>query len=167
MCFRVTIIMPSNSKINSVREISRQHGFYFDRIDNPYVLNQLSENEIYLGDAQNGCECYTGIGAYELYIRDINKALDTLDNEWLREKMKEEENERKKKYESEVNKWLVLLKILINDFSFSRIGILLHFYHNSSQNEEISIKDKIYNKLDQIDSEFLMKIEKDIIYYFC
>lgn len=166
MCFRVTVILPNSGKINSVRGILKQHGFYFDTINNLYVLNQLSENEIYFGDAQNGCECYTGIGAYDLYNRDINKALETLDNEWLREKMKEEEIERKKKYESEVNKWLVLLKILINDFCFSRVGVLLHFYHDSSQNEEINIKDKIYNKLDQVDSEFLMKIKEDTIYYF-
>ena len=166
MCLRVTIVVPSSSKIKAIIEIAKEYGFSFDIVNNKSILEQISENEIYLGNIENGCECYTGIGAFDLYNRNIDDILEKFENKDLINQMREEDMQKKKAYKDEAKKWLSLLRNLIDNNYVSRLGILLHFYHDATDKEEIILKDKIFLKLTEVEPECLMKIKNDIIYYF-
>ncbi|MFX0137806.1 MAG: hypothetical protein ACFFDN_29465, partial [Candidatus Hodarchaeota archaeon] len=130
------------------------------------------------------CDCDTALGAFNRQkeyeklllskkVKNIKKkkwTQEQIDN-WIWEKIKKSTPHVKKyitpmERENEINKWLNFLHEIIALQNVSQIGILKHWYHSTLEHEEIIVKRTEKVNLNDINKEFLLYLEEDILYEF-
>jgi hypothetical protein len=166
MCIRNTLILEDKYDEVSINEAVEEYGRKFKMVNNPIILSQLPKNEKWFESANTNCDCNTGIGSYELFTRDVECLVEQLEDKSLVEEVRSEEAKRKAMYKKDVDEWELLIKDLIRKYNFKRVGVLIHFTDSELSTTDFSILDKVEVKYSDINSEILMKIKNDIIYYF-
>ncbi len=166
MCIRVTLIFEDKYDEVGINTIAKMYGRIYKAVNNPVIVSQLSKNDMWFEAAHTGCECNTGIGSYELFTRNVENLIKEVNDKSIVEEIRSEEVKRKAIYKNDVDDWEVFIKDLIRKYGFNRVGLLVHFVDNDLTMTGFTILDKQVFKYSNINSELLMKIENDIIYYF-
>jgi len=68
--------------------------------------------------------------------------------------------------ENEITKWLNFFHEIVNLESISRVGLLKHWYNFTLENEKIILKRIEKVDLNDINKEFLLYLEEDVLYEF-
>jgi hypothetical protein len=116
------------------------------------------------------CDCNSGLGCFltknktvvinnEDFIK-LGVSQEYLD-ELKQETLIEEENKKR-----DAEKWINFLTEFLESGETSKIGILLHDYHGDMEIERLKIIGNKHIKVKDIDLNFLMDMQYDIIYYF-
>jgi hypothetical protein len=80
--------------------------------------------------------------------------------------LRQEFSERKEYYKADVDKWHDFIGEILNTSEVNRFGILLHFYTEGCEQEDIIIRDFKRANVNQVNPELLFKLEEDILYTF-
>lgn len=185
MCFYITATLPNDVDLEKLKAIFNKYKMAFNPITNINIQSQLRAGELYFRATKDYCDCDTVLGSsnnlqeYQNLlnsqkVRKLKKKKWTNEKieKWIKEKLQKEGSSTigKKLTPHEIDKdmkrWLDFLHSLLNNETVSRIGLLKHWYDKDLQNEEITLRRTEKIKIDIISSEFLLKLEEDVLYEF-
>jgi hypothetical protein len=183
MCHYITATIAHKHEIESVALIFELYGFGFELISNPHVAQQIGPQGCYILTSGKYCDCGTALGSLNNRVQD--KAVDSerqvvkfRKQGWSEAKIKrwlEQKEQTKERHLREVkalakggspelDRWITLLKELINVRQIPMVGLLLHWYHAGVESEQIKIQRRERLGLSEVTAERLMKIEEDVLY---
>lgn len=170
MCIQITGILPLETEIENIKGLLEEYDFEFSVIHNQAIVTQLSKDEVYYKVTKYGCDCDTGLGKYEVYNMNFDSKLELSNKSDLDEtfinSLRQDFNDRNKGYKTDVKKWGNFIKRILGNNEIHRIGILLHFYEQGYEFEKFKIKEIKKYKVNQVNSDLLLKLEEDILYFF-
>jgi hypothetical protein len=168
MCIQITGVLPLSTKVENLKILLEKYDLEF--IDNQVIINQLSKDEVYYKVTKFGCDCNTGLGKYEVCNTDVSKKIESLNKSDLDETfintLRQDIIERIKSCRTDVEKWEHFIKDILIGNNVERVGILLHFYEENCECEKFKIKEVKKFKMNQINTDLLLRLERDILYFF-
>ncbi|MFX1269875.1 MAG: hypothetical protein ACFFAK_18095 [Promethearchaeota archaeon] len=184
MCYYIALILPNDKELEKVREILYDYNMTFSQINNKSLKSYLKAEQLIFRPTKEYCDCNTVLGAFNRKneyekllesqkVRNLRKKKwnqKQIDN-WIWEKLNKTTPHVKKsitpmEQENEIIKWFNFLHELVNLEKFIHIGILKHWYHSTLDNEEIILKRKQKVNLNEVDKNFLLYLEEDVLYEF-
>ncbi len=63
MCHFITIILPKDSKTESLRTVFKNHGFDFRIVDDFHLAEFLEKGDLYVQTSRGRCDCGTILGS--------------------------------------------------------------------------------------------------------
>jgi hypothetical protein len=182
MCFYITATLPKNTDIESVRDNLNRYNMGFSPIDNSTLSSQLRSGELLFRATKDYCDCDTSLGFLNReneYQKLLNsKKVKTLRkkkwtqsqiDEWIKEKLRKKpphnkrsitENER----QLDAERWSNFIQEILK--KVKRIGVLKHWYSASLEDEEVSIKRTERISLQDLNNNYLLNLEEDVLYEF-
>lgn len=147
-----------------------QYDFEFSVIENQSVKVQLSEDDVYYKITKYDCDCNTSLGKEKIYNLDFDNNMKSrnecdLDDPFIC-RLRQEFNEKHEYYKVDIKRWENFIKDIFKTNEVKRLGILIHFYHESCEEADFKIKDFKSIKVNQVNPELLLKLEEDILYTF-
>ena len=183
MCHHITATISNKHDIESVALIFKLYGFGFELISNPHVAQQIGPQDCYILTSGKYCDCGTALGSLinrvptkavgsERQVRKLRKQgwSEAKIKRWLEQKEQtierhlREDEALAKDGSPELDRWMMLLKELINVRQIPMVGLLLHSYHGGVERERIKIQRRERFRLSEVTPERLMKIEEDVLY---
>jgi hypothetical protein len=183
MCHYITATIPDKGEIASVASIFKSHGIGFELISNPHVSRQIGPQDRYILTSGKYCDCGTALGSlvntvpakdidFEPQIRKLRKQgwSEAKIKRWLEQKEQTKERHLRedealaKSGALELDRWIMLVKELINIKQIPMVGLLLHWYHGAVESERIEIQRRERLRLSEVTAERLMRIEGDVLY---
>lgn len=185
MCHFISGFISNDFELDNLNNIGINFGITFKMCENQYVKNQIDKKEIYLIKNTNCCDCGTELGIFsrtEKFDKENidKKEIDKLKKKgWSDFKIKRyideknktiEKNEKiyenyKKQNHVDVENWYNFICELFLKTNIKSFGLLLHWYKGGLLNERINISEKIKLNINELNSELLLKIKEDTIYY--
>ena len=183
MCYYITATLPKDTKLEHLQQIVDDYKMGFTPIDNNHIKSQLRPQELYLRATKDYCDCDSVVGTsstshiYESLInsKKVKKLRkkkwteDMIEN-WIAEKIKNKNNDTGKNWpqfrEKEATRWIKFLRDMLDIGKNSHIGILKHWYKGGLDSEQFAIKEKKRIKIDLVNTDFLLKLDEDILYEF-
>lgn len=157
--------------MNRLVPIVNKYNFSFAPLENSHLMSQLPEGTLYFRATREYCDCRTALGSKcapidypsEInYLRAIGWNQANI-NSFMESKTKFKTESQQENGE-EINRWLGLVQDILEDHDVAYIGILKHQYRGALQTEQFTIKEAITYNIGNIDKEFLLHIENDILY---
>ncbi len=184
MCYYITLTLPNDKKLEIVREILHVYDMIFSQINNKSIQSYLKPGQLNFRPTKKYCDCDTALGAFNRQneyvkllqskkVRHLKKkkwTQEQIDN-WIWEKIDKRKPHIKKyitpmERENEITKWLNFFHEIVNLESISRVGLLKHWYNFTLENEKIILKRIEKVDLNDINKEFLLDLEEDVLYEF-
>lgn len=181
MCHFVTTTLAGGMTDAEADAVARRHGRVFERLENPHVLRQLAERERYFVTREKACDCGTALGSARespLVRADLGKQVaklrrkgwsETKIERWKRDRRKSEDDQNRRfhaeaeRLRSDTETWLALLGELLASREVRSVGVLLHWYAGSLEDERIELARTAPG---EPRAEFLETIEEDVLYRF-
>ena len=184
MCYYITVTLPKDTKLDSLRPILEKFDMDFSLLKNPNITSQLRPDEIYARATKSYCDCNTSLGSRSI-TPEYNKMLKSQKVRGLRKKRWTDEqihlwilekinNKKPKGHDNltpiekdiEINNWINFLTNLLSKNKLTRVGILKHWYSKGLTNEEIVIKNTERISIKELNSSILLNLEDDVLYEF-
>jgi len=162
----IGIIISKESDKYVVNYIRQKYGLRLSIVNNNYVSNQLLEDEMFLQATMTGCDSLTGIGVYELYKKDISKIYKEVKDTKVAEFLIDDFQKRKKIYYSDALKWIDIIKEIKHELKVEKFGLFIHFFMSSFDDEKIKFNSRQHYNVNNLNVEYIMKIEKDVLVFF-
>ena len=184
MCFYITATLPKEAKLEELQGIFNVYSMAFSPIKNERIQTQLRPGELYFRATKEYCDCDTILGSLNKlkeYQNLLNsKKVKTLRKKnwteqeidyWIKEKLEKKDDKTKQKLspleqEKEIKKWNDFIHSLLDTKKVTRVGLLKHWYSKGLQSENISIKKIERINVNEVNSEFLLNLEEDVLYEF-
>lgn len=188
MCLYITSFVPANSDIKLLRQILYDINFNYFPISNDSLNSQLGKEIHYFISTKRHCDCGSDLGSanfdsatdhYEAKITSNLKKLrekgwsEAKIQRWIsdiRKAQKKDETSSEKKMEDNptllAKNWLNLISQALTTGNLPYFGILLHDYSGSIYDDVIGIRKTLSKKLFSLDEEYLLKLERDVLYKF-
>ena len=166
MSVRLGMILSKDCDLKLLEDFKKKYKLGLFKICNEYVNKQLSDDEMFLEATETGCDSLTGIGAYDLYTKDVSIIYQTIEDAFLAQSFVEEFQERKQNYKEDVLKWIEIIKVLKYVYKVNKVGLFWHFCSKASDQEEIIFKDRVSCAIKDITTEYMMKIKDDVLVFF-
>jgi len=166
MSVRIGIIISKDYDYKNIKDFKNKYDLGFFKIFNKYVNNQLLEDEMFLQATKTGCDSLTGIGAYDLYIKDVSLIYQNIDDELIAQSVVDEFEERKQKYKADVLRWIEIINILKNIYKVNKLGLFWHMCSEAFDQEKITFSNRMSCEIKDITAEYMMKIKPDTIIFF-
>jgi hypothetical protein len=166
MSVRIGIIISKDYDFKSLDDFKDKYDLGFLKICNEYVKKQLFEDEMFLQATRTGCDSLTGIGAYDLYTKDVSFVFQNIDDKLIAQSVADEFEERKQNYKVDALRWIEIINILKNVYKIKKLGL---FWHNCSEafdKEQITFSNRVNCPIKDITVEYMMKIKPDTIVFF-
>ncbi len=166
MSVRIGIIISKNYDLKPLDDFKDKYNLGFFKICNEYVKNQLLEDEIFLQATKTGCDSLTGIGAYDIYSKDVSLIWQSIDDKLIAQSVVDDFEERKQNYKVDASRWIEIINILKNEYKVKELGL---FWHNCSEafdKEQIAFSNRVSCPINNITIEYMMKIKPDTIVFF-
>lgn len=166
MSVRLGIILSSNVTNERLESIRDKYDLGLILIDNKYVSEQLADNESLYQVSKSGCDDLTGIGAFELYIKNLAPLKSVITDPLLLDSVISEYEIRREGYKTDVVRWLQIIKDLKSNYKLETIALFWHFFSTSFEEEKITFEKKERCEITNLDCELLMKMPENVILYF-
>lgn len=160
------IIMSKDYELDLLEKLKEEYDLGLFKLKNFYVDAQLMPDEVFLQATKTGCDSLTGIGAYDLYNKDLSEVYKVIKDKRLLQSFIDEIGERKQGYKKDVLRWIEVITLLKNVYKVGKFGVLLHMCTEGFPNEKVTISKRIVCNLSNISVEYMMKIEEDVIVFF-
>lgn len=184
LCYYITSTLPEKTNLDDLKPIFVEFNMDFSPIENKKIKSQLRPGDLYLRATKDYCDCDSVLGSnnplqqYQKLIK--SKKVKTLKKKgctneqiqnWIRGKIKSKlhKSSRKKvpiEVNQEIEKWIKFIINLLETYNLKRIGLLKHWYKLGIENEDFNIKGTKRIPINEINSEFLLKLEEDVLYEF-
>ena len=185
MCHFITATLPQSANIDLATQVFRSHELGFKVVHNPHVTPQLNPGETYILTTRGHCDCGTALGAlnrrgpsldltYEGEAAKLRKQgwSGAKVQRWLKQK-RELEDKRKKEVNThaqeamaDAERWVNLVRDLLQSGHANKVGVLLHRYHGAVEMERVNISERRKVRLADLSTEYVMRMSEDILYEF-
>jgi hypothetical protein len=192
MCDYITAILPAQADRIGLSPIVKRYHLDFSPISNAYVAEQLRAGETYHRATRHRCDCGTCLGSLtwtseprgESHRWLVRKVRKLQSKGWSRAKIdrwlaQRDANTRRRKSELHaveqrvteesvfhVERWLAILREMIQSGKTPSVGLLVHWYSRSLESEKVEIKKRCVTRLSEADSELMLHMEHDVLYEF-
>ncbi|WP_414588903.1 hypothetical protein [Scytonema sp. PCC 10023] len=185
MCYFITATLPKDTDLKSASALFEQFKLGFKVIHNPHIEAQLPSGEHYILTTRTECDCGTVLGSlycetnskpltYESVIQKFRKQgwSEAKIQRWLSEKENTRERDERiiqenvERGKAQASMWLEFLTSALKSMPAKRISLLLHWYKRGVTNERIRFRRIVTQPISEINAEYLLKIEKDVLYNF-
>ncbi len=184
MCYHLTSTLPKDTDLGLLRAIFEKYEMAFDPITNPHIASQLPSGELYFVTTKGHCDCGTILGALSTSkalaeILDSKKARilrkkgwsETQIAKWAKEKLESKKKSHGRKFspieiQHETDRWINFFQEMLQEGKVSHIGLIKHWYGGRLDTEQFTIQRTQKVRLAEVNSEFLTKIEEDVLYNF-
>ena len=179
MCVFHSFMIPLPYEKNSVKQLFHSQGFNWHKIDVPSILEKIGEDVDIIYTAKE-CDCGSYIGSKmtnpelaEMFPeKEINKKRR---KGWSEQKIENWKSNRRKKLnelnhqtvemmEESLRKYESIFRSLKESSLIDWIGFLIYEYSSQISGEEVKIKGQNEIMIKEIDREYLLNMEQDIIY---
>lgn len=180
MCRFITAAVPADIDLPAVKPLLDKYGMSFKEVRNSFVESQL-EGDRYARVTGSVCDCDTVLGSVSAQGEVQTKATVSGDIEklkkkgwsqhkierWLAEKSgatdRHQEADRSKSV-AELAQWREFISVMLLDKSTNRLGLLIHMYSGSLEDEQIQIKRINRISLSEQFENSLLEMEEDVLY---
>lgn len=166
MSIRIGIIISKDNDFKLLGNFKDKYNLGFFKIYNIYINNQLLDDEMLLQATKTGCDSLTGIGAYDLYIKDVSLIYQNIDDALIAQSVVDEFEERKQIYKADVLRWIEIINVLKEEYKVKKIGLFWHNCSDSFDQEKIIFSGRTSCEIKDITTEYMMKIKQDEIVFF-
>ncbi|GAA0182108.1 hypothetical protein SH2C18_45420 [Clostridium sediminicola] len=160
------LIISKNYDLTSLESLKEKFDLGLYEICNKYVNNQLLDDEIIVQATKTGCDSDTGIGAYDIYNKDLSTIFKTINDPLLVQSIVDEFEERKQGYKDDVLRWIEIINLLKGKYKINKVGLFWHNIHNGFAKDKIIFTNRVDCQIKDISIDFMMKIEEDLIVFF-
>jgi hypothetical protein len=172
MCLFITGVLAKTADTPSFRAIVEAHNLAFDTIHNPHIDSQLEPTERYVRVTRGHCDCSTMLGslhAWQPKERDIAKLRrkgwsDTKIQRWLQSKEHGVRAPATPQGELTSDEWMAFLQDALDEGSVPYLGLMMHWYRRSPEDEQIHVARRERVLADQLDA--IDPWVEDVIYEF-
>ncbi len=180
MCRFITAVVPAGIDLHSAKPLLDKYGMSFKEVRNPFLEAQL-EGDRYLRATRSTCDCDSVLGSASNREAIQTAAADTGDIEklkkkgwsqhkierWLAEKSgttdRHQHTDRSKSV-AELVQWREFISAMLSDKSTDRLGLLIHMYNGTLEDEQIQIKGINHISLSEQFENSLLEMEEDVLY---
>ncbi|KPU46361.1 hypothetical protein OXPF_00330 [Oxobacter pfennigii] len=166
MTIGIGIIISKNHDISLINNLKENYDLGLIRIHNDYVDKQLLDDEVFLQATKNGCDSLTGIGIYDLYIKDVSEIYQAVKDPKMAQFLISDFEKRKGIYKNDAKKWIEIAKTIKYDYNVNKFGLFIHFFISSFDREKIDFHNRTVCSLNNVTIDYIMKIQKDVIVFF-
>lgn len=171
MCHYITATLPHGFSILETEAIASQFERDWEPLNNPYIHKFLSSGEQYFYTTRGHCDCGTTLGSknslhnnqssIDRHVKKFKRKgwSESRIDRWLEEKLKPKPG-------GDTFSWKSLISSLIEKGNAEYVGILLHAYSGSLENEKIEIERIEEVGFANLSEEYLCKVEEDVLYRF-
>lgn len=164
MSMMIGVVLPRNIKEEELNEIRRDTKLALLEVDNKYIDKQLQNDEKFFQATSHGIDSRSGIGAYDLYTKDLTSVYETTteQNKYFLEGLME----LKEGYYKDAKRWVTIINKIRKEYDVPKFGII-YFNADTTTNEiKLDIEERIIVKMKNLTVDTLMKQEKDKIVFF-
>lgn len=166
MSVRIGIIISKDYDLKLLKDLKDKYRLGLFKICNDYVNNQLLDDEMFLQATESGDDSLTGIGSYDLYTKDVSLIYQNIEDKRIAQSVVDEFEERKQKYKEDALRWIEILNILKNILKIKKVGLFWHLCSDASDKEKINFSCRVSCSINNVTTEYLMKIKQDTIVFF-
>ncbi len=184
MCHFITAILSARTDIDRAEWVIRSQAFSFSVLGNRHLLCQLEEGAICFRPTKGMCDCGTALGSLCHREKDasgeekrMNRQLRKLRRKgwsktkidrWLADKRKAREVKARiqNQYPVSAKSWVDFVHNTLDSGCTQAIGLLLHWYRGSLEDEKIDLKRTERVDYACVDDNLLLNIEEDVLYMF-
>ena len=185
MCHYITGLLSPDADSSSVRRFAKAHLLKWERMEKHSLQSTLREGETYYLTTRGTCDCGTSLGIlhdderpepdYERKKKKLRKKRwsDQKIERWIEDKRRDLEKamDRNTHHLSnppiEVVHWLRLISDVLDAKAASYVGLLKHWYNGLIETERINIVDRRWIPYKDLDHEYLLRADEDVIHTFC
>lgn len=174
MCYFITAVIPKGARLPDARAAAERFGRKLEPIHNPAVQRQLRHGETHCLTTAGHCDCGTALGARG---RTSNRNAGEADSRarklaargWSAAKIERALRDGRRagpelRHAEEISIWQGLLAAL-GDGGLPYLGILLHAYDGSLEDEPIELRSRVVVAPDGA-PEALASMAEDTLYEF-
>lgn len=165
MTMMIGIVLSKNinkEKLNIIREDTE---LALLEINNEYVNKQLSDDEIFFQATSHGIDSSSGIGAYELYTKDLTPIMEIREQE-AKNILLDGIMKTRKGYYEDAMKWVEAIKKIKEKYKIPKFGIIYFNGYTTSDLIKLDIEERITIDLRELSIDTLMKLEKNKLVFF-
>lgn len=181
MCRFITAVVPADIDLQSVKPLLDKYGMSFEEVRNSFVESQL-EGDRYVRATRSVCDCDTGLGSSSdspgevLTVATVSNDIDKLKKKgwsqhkierWLAEKsgtVDRNQQAVRSKNDAELAQWREFISAMFSDTITKRLGLLIHMYNGTLEDEQIQIKRINRISLSEQFENKLLEMEEDVLY---
>lgn len=176
MCSFITAVLPAKMVSQSVKAIFHEQGFGFQPVSNASLQEILSAGDQQILTTPGTCDCGTVLGSASTgntspatrMERDLQKLRS---KGWSEAKIQRWQSQREgaqhnHQRPSEAERWILLIHKLLQQPQARRIGLFLHWYSASVEQERLIISDPRKVQLSELTVDFLTHLQEDVVYTF-
>lgn len=164
MTMMIGVVLSKNINEEDLNIIRKDTELALIETNNDYINKQLKNDEAFFQATSHGIDSKSGIGAYDLYTKDLTSVCEniTKENRYVLEGILE----IRKGYYSDVSKWINIIKKIKNEYRIPKFGIIYFNAYTTSDKVKIDIEERKTISLKEISIDILMKLEKNKLVFF-
>ncbi|MBX9721691.1 MAG: hypothetical protein K2X81_09875 [Candidatus Obscuribacterales bacterium] len=181
MCRFITAVVPADADLQASTPLLDKYDMSFKEVKTSFVGAQL-ESDRYVRATRSACDCDSVLGSaspqreaeqttipHSTNIEKLRKKgwSQHKIERWLSEKsgsLDRRQQQDKSKHDAELTQWCEFISALLLSGFTKRLGLLLHMYKGSIDDERIRIKRIEHLSLsEQLDNE-LLSMDEDVLY---
>jgi hypothetical protein len=175
MCQYITIVVPIDVKLENIKPLITKHGLGCRPFQSNFILQQIPKGGQLVNTTASYCDCGSVIASAshpstkEIKPSDIERLKrkgwsETKIKNWNENKSKT--NTQAKEHDKERLQWTTFLEEVIMEKSIGKVGLYIHWYEDSMENEEIVFISRERVSVIQLKGDTLDKLNYDTLYEF-
>jgi hypothetical protein len=172
MCFFITATLPAEADLVAVRTVVGPEGSSWTLLTNAYVQNQLPKGSRYFLLTGSSCDCQSALvrgdvarGKSLKLPRHAAAWTQTKRDRWLEQRGALIEG-RESAARGDVIAWHEYLKRVLRSAGRSPVGLMIHFYSGSGDDERLTVTRRPSLVLNAMPPSALQNLEPDVLYEF-
>ena len=178
MCRFVTAPLPATASVDVLDALARAHGRRFLSLFSPAVAGQLVSGEAYFLTTLGHCDCDEPLGARRTTQEDWEEMARKLARKgWSAGKVARAVAQRRAQAEAAdgvqrrrvdegLARWLVFVDAVLSSGHADCLGLLLHFYGGTLEDEPVLIRERRRVGRNDDRAALLHGMEHDVLYLF-
>lgn len=172
MCLFITVLLPKKAQTSKIGELAKKHHFGWYNLSNQ-ITKQLDGDYFYFCTTKGMCDCETQLGSKcrvspaqssEMEIARFKRKgwSDTKIARWIEQKsaIKNESTQNL----DEIQKWMEFITEVMEKRLTSKIGILIHMYSKSVNDEVFTLRES-YTQSSPTE-DYLLSIDQNRVHFF-
>lgn len=167
MSLRIGIILKKHIDEKVLDIIRKKYNIGLIKFSNKYILRQIEESEQFFQFSKYGDDTDYGIGAYDIYTKSLNPIYNS---QTLSKKEKslfiEDIIRRRALYKKTAEELINIIKEILSINGITRMGIFYFNGYTTSDEVKVHKLEKQICNVKDLDVEYIMKIEENVLVYF-
>lgn len=183
MCYYVTVAIPKETDLETLQPIWVQHQMAFGPVHNRRFQQLLPAGCRYGRLTRTHCDCDTAVGAAARVAEHVAKDEARIEQHlaavrrkgwsaakierWLTGKRGSvHQQEAALSASQDSRRWRAVLRDVLGSGHCARLGVLLHFYNGTLEDEKIRLQGAVEVRLAAGTPTFITELRTDMLYWF-